>query len=132
MLKMSGCMATRSVRPHRLVAFRTAKIMNGDTTRILYVNCYFNGNHTAIENAGCHGCHVCTLLIEMPNVQAQRTLRGFIAQRPLERSVMRYLIAERISRSSAPFAMHSVARPSAFAVNDEEPPELNEMLSDAD
>jgi hypothetical protein len=46
--------------------------------------------------------------------------------------LIRYLIAERISRSSAPFAMHSVARPSEFAVNKEDPPELNEMLSETD
>jgi hypothetical protein len=48
---------------------------------------------TNYTDGACKATHWMPLPLP-PNVQAQRTLRGFIAQRPLERSVMRYLIPE--------------------------------------
>jgi len=68
MFEVRGSMPTGTMRPHRLLAFSAAEIR--DKAGIFHVNSCVDIEMRAIEQAGCHGCHLsqAPLLVgERPN-----------------------------------------------------------------
>jgi hypothetical protein len=58
MLKVRSCVATRPVRANGLIALCTQEIEDGSASAVLNVNSFIDVNESAIQDAGCHSCHI--------------------------------------------------------------------------